>query len=278
MKTLAVTVMSLFAAFCAASAQEPTPASNGAAATISIEGTGDSQELLRALAWHFGEFYPDAAVKVPDSIGSSGGVKAAAEGRAHLGRVARPLKDKEKQYGLKYIVFAVSPVVFAVNPGVKGVENITSKQIIDIYSGKTRNWKELGGGPASIFPVGRESGDSTREVLETHIRAFRDIKQVAKIFYTTPEAVEALVNHRNTIGYGPMAMVKHTNLKVLKVDGVYPSIENIEIGKYELTVPLALVYRGEPSPLAKAFMDFIFSSEGRDIVRYYGCIPSERAK
>lgn len=244
---------------------------------IVIAGTGDSQELLRGMAGKFEEANPETVVNVPDSIGSGGGIRTVADGKADLGRTARPLKEKEKKYGLTYERFAVSPIVFAVHPSVENVDNLTPEQIVDIYSGRITNWKELGGGSSRIYPIGREDGDSSRAILERNMPGFESIETpVYIIFYTTPETMEALENHKYTIGYGPLAMVRKTGLKILKIDDVYPSEENIEKGRYKLTVPFALVHNGDPTPLAGAFLDFVFSPGGRRLISDYGCIPIGR--
>ncbi|MDB4470643.1 substrate-binding domain-containing protein, partial [Deltaproteobacteria bacterium] len=73
-----------------------------------IDGTGDSQQLLRQLAQAYEAANPDSKIIVPDSSGSSGGVKALLKGKTDLARIARPLKAKEKAMAddLNYRVFA----------------------------------------------------------------------------------------------------------------------------------------------------------------------------
>lgn len=245
------------------------------AGELVIEGTGDSQELLRAMAKRFEEIYPDTTIKVPDSIGSSGGIKAAGTGNADLGRVARQIKEKEKKYGLTYKLFAKSPVVFVVHLSVEGIDNLTFEQIVEIYSGKITNWNQLGSKTHKIYPIGREPGDSCKTLLETHIPGFKEITTpAAQIYYTTPEAIEALVEHEYTLGYVPMAMIATTNLQIVKVGGISPSLENMKQGKYPMILPFGIVYKEPLKPLAKAFVNLLFSAEGRQIIGEYGCLPT----
>jgi len=102
-----------------------------ASETLQIDGTGDSQQLLRELAAAFEAANPDSKIVVPDSIGSSGGVKALVNGKTDIARIARPLKAKEKQLAddLTYQAFAFSPVVFAANLPEQCVDNLTSEQV-----------------------------------------------------------------------------------------------------------------------------------------------------
>lgn len=86
-----------------------------AAQTLVIPGSGDSQKLLRALVRAFEVSHPGTAIEIPESIGSSGGIKNVVTDNAELARVARPLNESERQAGLEYRAFAFSPVVFAAH-------------------------------------------------------------------------------------------------------------------------------------------------------------------
>ncbi|MDW7773042.1 MAG: hypothetical protein SCH71_09150 [Desulfobulbaceae bacterium] len=68
-------------------------------------------------------------------------------------------------------------------------------------------------------------------------------------------------------------MTVGSGLYILKVDGVYPSAENVLNGEYKLVLPFALVYREDLSGLAKRFIDFLDSEEGKQIMRTYGIVP-----
>lgn len=268
--TLIVTMV-LLISLAAIGANEPNDSS---VPKIIVGGTGDSQELMRALAKALIEKLGSGIIEVPDSIGSKGGIRAVAEGQIDLARVARPLKEDEKKLGLTYELFAKSPVVIAVNPSVADINNITTEQLIGIYSGKIKDWSQLGIGAGKIYPITRESGDSSLAVLEGKIPGFADINAPAvKVIYTTPETVAALTEHKGTIGYIPLSMAVGKQLRILKVNGVYPSSENVLDGKYEITVPLGIVYKEQPKGLAKSFIDFIYSKEGQKIITRMGAIP-----
>ena len=134
-----------------------------------IEGTGDSQVILRGIASLFEALHPDVRVFVPDSVGSGGGVKALIAGKADLARTARPLKAKEKKEGITQIPFAWSPIVFAAHPSGAAVKNITMDQALEIFSGELSNWKALGGPDHKLYPVSREAGDSSRNVVDAYL-------------------------------------------------------------------------------------------------------------
>jgi phosphate transport system substrate-binding protein len=105
---------------------------------------------------------------------------------------------------------------------------------------------------------------------------FADINSpAAKTVYTTPETVAALAEHKQTIGFTALPAVANTRLKVLKVNGIYPSAENVLNGKYRLAVPFGIVYKGQPKGLAQKFIDFLYSKEGQEIIAATGAVPVE---
>ena len=241
---------------------------------IIVAGTGDSQELLRELAKALEMKLGSGEIEVPDSIGSSGGIRALAEGKIDIARVARPLKESEEKQGFTYKLFAKAPVVFAVHPGLTAINNITTEEIISIYSGKVNQWDDIGNHSGKIYVVMREQDDSCHKILDNMLPGFADITNpVGKTFYTTPEAVAAIEGHKNTIGFVPLPATVGAKVKVLKVDGLYPSVESVQNEEYKFAVPLAVVYKGQLKGLAKRFVDFLYTEEAQRIIIEMGTIP-----
>lgn len=240
-----------------------------------IPGTGDSQVLLRKLALLYTKKQPGTTVEIPESVGSGGGIKSVLTGKNEIARIARPLTEKESAQGLKTRVFAHAVIVFAVNPGVAGVENLTLEQILGIYSGKIQQWDALGGG-GKVYAMNREEGDSSRIVLERFIPGFKEIDVPAgSVVYSTPDAVQTLMVSPNTIGYLPMSAVVGTGLKVLSVQNIAPSAANVRQKKYQFVGPLALVWKDTPSPRVQDFLDFLSSPAARKLILENGAIPVE---
>jgi len=242
---------------------------------IVVCGTGDSQEVLRQLGAAFEKANPGSTVEVPDSIGSTGGIEATAKGECDLGRVARPLKDKEKALDLTYSVFAFSPVVFVVDPAA-GVDGLSRQQILDVFSGRATSWKALGGADLAIAVVNREAKDSSRGVLNERLESFRAILEpVGATAQKTPLAVQMLTSTSGAIGYLPQAVTKGTQLRVLKVDGVEPTPAAVVQEKYAYVAPFGLVWKGQLVGKAKAFSDFIRSEAGQKVLLDYGVVPAK---
>ncbi len=245
--------------------------------SISIAGTGDSQILLRQLAKEFQELHSGKIIVVPDSIGSSGGVNAVIAGKADMARIARPLKRKEEINNLHYKLFAISPVVLAANLDSDCITDLSTEQLLGIYQGKINDWsqvKECGNG--KIYVANREPGDSSRSVLEKFVMNFKKIADpVGATVYSTPKLVEILSRHSGTIAYVPLCAIVGAKLEVFSIDGIAPVDVDIIQGRYKLTNPFGLVWKGELGGLSLEFMEFLFSDRAREIIRQAGVVPVE---
>lgn len=239
-----------------------------------IPGTGDSQALLHKLAQLYAKKRPEVSVEIPDSSGSGGGIRSVLSGKSELARVARPLTEKESGQGLKSLVFAQAPIVFAIN-GVAGATNLSPEQILGIYSGRISQWEGLGG-KGKIYVMNREKGDSSRTVLEHLFPGFQEISASAGgMVYSTSEAVQTLLASPNTIGYLPLPAIAGTGLIVPIVADTAPSAANVRQKKYPFVLPLALVWKETLSPLAQDFLDFLSGPAARKLMLENGAIPGE---
>ena len=243
--------------------------------TVVIAGTGDSQKMLRLLGLEYCRTHPNVLIEVPESVGSSGGIKALLEGRCDLARMGRPLTAKESFYNLSYLLFAKSPIVFAVHENVGSIENLTKKMLLDIYAGRIRFWEALGAFSGKIYIANREKGDSSRNVIESVIPAFARIDPFAgKILYTTPEVARVLSTYENTFGYLPLSAVLEKNVRVLNFAGVPATPATVQSKTYPLVVPLGLVWHGVLDHVAADFVTFIGSSAGAKIILDSGAYPA----
>jgi phosphate transport system substrate-binding protein len=269
---LALCVLSSFSAQ-ARQPEEQNPLDNPK--VLVIPGTGDSQILLHKLAQLYTKNRPGITVEIPESVGSGGGIRSVLTGKNEIARVARPLTEKESGQGLKSRIFAQAPIIFAVSPGVAGVENLSLEQIIGIYSGKIPQWDALGGA-GKIYAMSREEGDSSRIVLENLLPGFQEISVPAgATVYSTPEAVQTLLASPNTIGYLPLPAAIGTGLRVLQIQDVAPSAANVRQKKYQFVVPFALVWKETLSQRAQDFLDFLSSPAARKLMLENGAIPVE---
>jgi len=95
-------------------------------------GSGGNLALTRVLVEAYAKVRPEIKIDVPASIGSSGAIRAAAEGAMSVGLIARPLKDEEQKLGLTVLPYARTVIVIGVHPTVAD-DGITSEDLVRIY-------------------------------------------------------------------------------------------------------------------------------------------------
>ena len=247
---------------------------------LEIPGTGACETILKELAVAFNEKNREHKIIIPLSVGSGGGIRLVGTGAARLARVARPLNEKEKQYSLKYLIFAKDPVVFAVGHKT-GVDELSSRQLADIFSGKIENWREVGGNNERVRLLVREPQDSSFMVIQEMLPSFNNLKftKKAKVLFHDYEMVNALNKYSTVIGWLTNSSMKEVkfSVKIVTVDGVKVSRENILAGKYKLLSDYGFVYKKENlTGIAEEFVNFVFSEQGRQILADAGLMPIKR--
>ncbi len=173
---------------------------------------------------------------------------------------------------------ALVVIVHKENP----VESITLKQIQKIYRGQITNWKQIGGNNAPIklfIRKGKNSGvgRTIRElVFANYGQEFTKNATVVKSSGPLEKAIAAKAV--NGIAITGISSAKKRDVKILKLDGKYPSYENIKNGKYMLYRPLYLVtHLQNMGPEIRKFIEFVHSVKGSEVIRKAGTVPYEDA-
>lgn len=240
------------------------------AGDLSVVGTGDGIDLLRALGAAYTADHPDTNVIVPPSIGSGGGIAAVGSDKEVLARIARPLSDTEKDAGLVATPVFRLPSAFFVHRSA-GVTGITSKQLTDIYGGKVTNWSEVGGNDVRIKVVRREDQDSTLLVLRQSMPGWKDlvITDKSKTAVTTQDGIDTVKEVQGAIGFGPFTKALEMELTVLKIDGSHPTEP-----KYPSAVTLSFVHKeATVTPDAKRFIGYVKATKARTVLTSMGAVP-----
>jgi phosphate transport system substrate-binding protein len=243
-----------------------------------IPGTGACEVLLRDLAAAFNTRNPGAEVRVPPSIGSVGGKRVVAKGEYLLGRIARVAGEKEPVAGLKYLPFARDAVIFGVGARVT-VRDLSSPQLVAILQGKISRWQEVGGRDAPLRLLVRQPGD----VILAAVRGYLNLEAAAfppeaKIVHHDLEMVAMLQKYENSLGMLTRSSIHgvQAGIGFLEVDHLSPTPENVAAGKYKPAIEYGLIFKNHLDGLAREFINFIFSADGRDVMRPHGVIPLEQ--
>ncbi len=251
--------------FAAAEASELGP--------LRLAGSGSNLPLTRELAEGFARRWPDKPVVVFESIGSSGGVKAASDRVIDLGLVSRPLRPKEVELGLVVIPYARVAVAAVTNLGVAD-DDVSRAELVAIYAGARRAWRD--GSP--IVALQRERGDSGHQAVGAVVEGFEAANEAAykaerwRVLYDDRAMHEALVGTPGSIGLLDVGatQAQALALKILTIDGVAPTEENVRSGRYPFVKGLAFVSAEQPEGRAKEFIDFVRSADGQAIIRQAG--------
>ena len=160
------------------------------------------------------------------------------------------------------------------------IDSLTSQQIKDIYSGKITNWKQLGGQDKEIEAFQRNPNSGSQSMM---LRFMGDTEMIApeiKEIQGMGAIIEEVADYRNLSGsigfsfrYYVEGIIQNPDIKLIAVDGVAPSVENIKNGTYPIVAPVyAVTYRGNDNPNVKLLIDWILSEEGQYIIEQTGYV------
>lgn len=213
--------------------------------------------------------------------GATRGIRDVAAFNADLGGSCRyrlPNDPREAGAGFSPVAWdALVIITHKNNP----VETLSVDQIKGIYTGKITNWKEVGGPDAPIKLYTRQSQFSgVGRTIRKLLFADYDFKLAStQAFKSSGPLEKAIVTTPYSVGITGISSAKLRDLKIMKLDGVYPSYENIRKGNYQLYRPLYITYnvRSEKINLVNKFIKYTHSREGRAIMRSNGTLPYREA-
>lgn len=209
--------------------------------------------------------------------GTSNGIKSLIEGRASVAMASRKVKSNEialaRQNNIELVdhVIAIDIIIPIVHPD-NPVNSLTLAQLRDIFTGKIRNWKEVGGNDLSIVVVSRDSSSGTYESWQS-IAMGRENKVFpgALMQPSSGAVLYTIGSNRRAISYEGIAYL-NKKTKALAVNGIKGNEETALNKTYPLSRTLQLYTNGQPSGLIKKFIDFTLSEQGQSLVRKTGLI------
>ena len=238
-------------------------------AAVNVVGSTSVQPFAEYLAQEYGK--QGFQVEVQGG-GSTAGLQAVTNGLADIGMCSRALKGEEAE---KYqgIVIARDGLAIVVNPA-NPIKDLTLAQLREIFSGKARNWKEFGGLDGPIRPISREEGSGTRESFVKLVMGKERIARAAITQESNGAVKELVKGDRAAIGYMSLGLVG-TEVKTITVDGAKPTHEDVISGTYKLTRPFLFVLKGQASPEAQKFIDYVLSETGQKLLESEGLVRAK---
>ena len=257
---------------------DPRPAPRPSS-LLRLAGSGSNLPLTRALADAFLAKRPWLRIRVHESIGSTGGIRAVHDGALEIGLSSRPLKPEEQELGLVSIPYARVAVVLAANPTVP-LRSVDREQLVALYSGSEQFWSD----GSAVVVYQREPGDSGHLAARAAVPGFAEIDEQAladrrwSVLFHDRAMQEALVSTPGAVGLFDqgLAVIQDLPLLLLEFDGIRASEDNVRTGRYPITKDLAFVLPADDhDPLAHEFIAFVFSAEGQKVIRESGYVPLE---
>ena len=211
-----------------------------------------------------GDFTSDSALQYHNTRGAYQGI---VDGDIDIAFCAKP-NDEQVQYGLnKGVELELTPIgreafVFLVNTN-NPVNNLSMQQLKDIYTGKITNWKDVGGTNRPINVVQRNKGSGSQTALE------KLIGEEIKPNFFGPFGGSLGFSFRFYVE----ELTKHGHIKMLELNNIYPSRENVQNNTYPIVSNFyAVTRKGETNPNVKKVLDFVLSPIGQEIIDEVGYV------
>lgn len=248
---------------------------------ITVKGSDTMVILAQRWAEIYMKAHPETSIQVTGG-GSGVGIAALINGTTDIANSSRPIKSTEvEKLKARYntlgveIPCAKDGITIFLHESNK-VQELTIKQLSDIYQAKITNWKQLGGEDAPIRLYGRENSSGTYVYFKEEV-VMGDYAASCQTLPGTAAVVNAVKKDKNGIGYGGAAYaagVKHCKVKKdAQSAGVLPTPESIAKNQYPISRYLYIYLKNRPTGELKKYIDWILSPDGQKVVVEVGYFP-----
>jgi len=242
---------------------------------ITCSGSTTVLPIAQAGAEAYMDSHPDYNISVRGG-GSGVGIAALQNGTVQIANSSRPIKSKEisacKAKGINPTAYVVANdgIAIVVHQS-NSVKELSVAQVRDIYTGKIKNWADLGGPSLPIVIVSRDVASGTFEVFNEKALGGAKVIASAQLLASNNAVISAVGSTPGAIGYAGLGYV-NSEVKVLKIDGVRPSEATVKDGSYKLSRKLYMYTNGKASGAVANFIGWLQSDAGQKIVEDQGFI------
>lgn len=262
--------MAVFFAGC----QSAAPYSGTGSGTGAVSGTviGSGSSALLPLAQNAAKAFkaknPNVSVTL-NAGGSGTGLKQVADGSVDIGNsdvaAAAKLSSDRASVLVDHKVCVVSMATIVNKDVGDKVKNLTKEQLIDIFTAKTKNWKEVGGPDEPIVLMTRPKTSGTRALFAKY--ALGGKEEASNAALETDNSgilLKSIEENKGTVGYVALSYLVGNNkdrVSTISIDGTAPTLENTYNGKYPVWGYEHMYTKGEAKGAVKAYLNYIVSSE-----------------
>ncbi|MDO4695267.1 PstS family phosphate ABC transporter substrate-binding protein [Porphyromonas sp.] len=246
-----------------------------------IKGSDTVLPLSQKLAEEYMKKHKSGTITVTGG-GSGVGISALLSGTTEIAQASRKIKFDEKQKlqesgkRAKEVIIAYDALAVVVHPSNK-VEKLTREQMQEIFTGKVKNWKEVGGEDMKIIPYSRETSSGTYEFFKESVLKNKNYMNGIMSLPATGAIVQSISQTKGGIGYIGVAYLSK-EVKALQVSYdkgktfTAPSIKSAKDKSYPIVRPLYYYYEAQQENKVSDFIRYTLSPEGQKIVREIGFI------
>ena len=208
------------------------------------------------------------------------------DGTSDMLFMARPSERQLQEAADAGIELVITPIgyeafVFFVST-VNPVDGLTLDQIRDIYARRITRWNLLGGRNERILPFQRPEGSGSQTAMQ---RVMGDVPMAPPLQEEFRRDMGGIVtdvadyrNYGNALGFSfrfyVEGLFRHDGVKLLNIDGIAPTIENIQNGTYPLIGEIVIISRADNrNPNVPRLTDWFLSPQGQELVRDVGYVP-----
>ena len=253
--------------------------------TVTLSGSSALLPLVEASIDGFIE--KNSGYEINAQAGGSGaGLTQVLDGSVDIGNSDIFANEKLEEDKAKELVdhkVVAQGFAIVVNEAA-GVKELTKQQIQDIFSGKVKNWKEVGGADKEIFLVHRPSSSGTRATfVKTVLGGDKNLENdsLGSVQDSSGAVAKAMAQNDGAVSYLALSYLNSDEAKSMvkvAIDGVEASKENITTGKYPFWSWGHMYTKGEPTAEAKKFIDYIMSEDNKKVVEDTGFISGSEMK
>jgi phosphate transport system substrate-binding protein len=232
---------------------------------------------MKLLAQEFAKARPGLGIEVLSYIGSTGSMKAVAEGKLPLGISGRLPKPEEVDYPVTLLHYATTPMVIALHPDVPA-KALSFDELAGIYAGKTLRWPDGKRIRLILRPARDSDNGHLRRMSPAMVAAVDSALSRPGLRHasTDQEAVDMIERTPGGIGGTTLALLlsEGRQARWVPIEGKAPSVEALADGSYPYAKPLYFVLPRQPEAIVSAFVEFVRSPRGAEILRANGNLPA----
>ena len=234
--SLAMIGLILLLAACGGDDEEAAtiePTQEAEQVTLVISGSGTTTQILAGVEAAFEADNPGYDLDLLAGSGTGGGVQGILDDVLDVAAMARAPKDEEAEQGVQYVEIGLVSEGILTHPDV-GVTELTTEQMIGIFTGEIENWSEVDGPDLTVSVFVRDEADSSTQAMRESVLGDTEFPEAIVSVMTSQSEMQAAVSgNEGAIGYGSWssAVAAGADVVALEIDGMHPARKRLSYGQ-----------------------------------------------